>query len=95
MVNLMFIRFVSGEIDGDSLVSAGLFTAAFDLLYDPVLPDDDYFPLRELMDWFNAHVEDSVRVSIESASARTTRDLLVQTNCTRTLIARVGYDSDS
>lgn len=53
----MFIRFVSGEIDEDSLVSAGLFTAAFDLLYDPRLPDDEYYPLRELMDWFNEHLK--------------------------------------
>jgi hypothetical protein len=35
----MFIRFVSGEIDEDSLVSAGLFTAVSDLLCDPVLPE--------------------------------------------------------
>lgn len=53
----MFIRFVSGEIDEDSLVSAGLFSVAGDLLYDPLLPDDEYFPLRELMDWFNEHLK--------------------------------------
>ena len=54
----MFIRFVSAEIDEDSLVSVGLFTAALELLYDPVLPDYDYYPLRELMDWFNEHLKD-------------------------------------
>ena len=53
----MFIRFVSGEIDEDSLVSVGLFTAACDLVYDPALPDDEYYPLRELMDWFNQHLK--------------------------------------
>ena len=53
----MFIRFVSGEIDEDSLVSVGLFIAAGDLLYDPLLPDDEYYPLRELMDWFNEHLK--------------------------------------
>ena len=54
----MFIRFVSAERDEDSLVSVGLFTAALELLYDPVLPDYDYYPLRELMDWFNEHLKD-------------------------------------
>ena len=53
----MFIRFVSTEIDEDSLVSVGIFIAAGDLLYDPLLPDDDYYPLRELMDWFNEHLK--------------------------------------
>ncbi|HKS09394.1 MAG TPA: hypothetical protein VJS13_07585 [Pyrinomonadaceae bacterium] len=53
----MFIRFVTGEIHESSLVSAGLFIAAGDLLYDPLLPDDEYYPLRELMDWFNEHLK--------------------------------------
>jgi hypothetical protein len=52
----MFIRFVSGEIDEDSLVSAGLFTAALDLLYDPLFPYDEYLALRQVMDWFNEHL---------------------------------------
>ena len=52
----MFIRFVSGKIDEDSLVSVGLFTAVFDLMDDPVLPDDEYYALRELLDWFNVHL---------------------------------------
>lgn len=54
----MFIRFVSGEIDAVSLVSVGLFNAAFDLLHDAALPEYEYFPLRELMDWFNEHLKD-------------------------------------
>ncbi|HEV2837001.1 MAG TPA: hypothetical protein VGW58_16915 [Pyrinomonadaceae bacterium] len=53
----MFIRFVSGEIHEDSRVSAGLFTAAFHLLDDPVLPYDDYRVLRGLMDWFNEYLK--------------------------------------
>ena len=53
----MFIRFVSTEMDEDSLVSTGIFLAAGDLLYDPLLPDDEYYPLRELMDWFNEHLK--------------------------------------
>lgn len=64
----MFIRFVSGEIDDDSLVSAGLFTAAFDLLYDPRLPDDEYYPLRELMDWFNEHLKGPYNYRLRAAS---------------------------
>lgn len=57
-MNLMFIRFVSGEIHEDSLVSVGLFTAASYLLNDPVLPDYEYFLLREPMDWFDEYLED-------------------------------------
>jgi hypothetical protein len=48
MVNLMFIRLVSGGIDTDSHVSAGLFCAAFDLLDDAVLTDDDYAALADV-----------------------------------------------
>ena len=63
----MFIRFVSGEIHEDSLVSAGLFIAASDLLYDPLLPEYEYFPLRELMDWFNEHLEDPYEYRLRTA----------------------------
>ena len=55
----MFIRLVSGEIDGDSHVSAGLFTA-FDLLYEPGLRDDEYYVLSDLIDWFNVHMKGPV-----------------------------------
>lgn len=53
----MFIRFVGGEIDEDSHVSAGLFTAAFDLMYEPWLSDQEFYALRDLMDWFNVHLK--------------------------------------
>jgi hypothetical protein len=56
MVNQMFIRFVSGEIDEDSHVAAGLFNAAWDLLDDPVFPCEEYHVLREIMDWFNEYL---------------------------------------
>ena len=64
----MFIRFVSAVIDEDSLVSAGLFCAAVDLLYDPLLPDDEYYPLRELMDWFNEHLKGPYDYRLRSPS---------------------------
>jgi hypothetical protein len=57
MVQVMFIRFVSGEIHERSHVSTGLFTAVFDLMYDPILPYDDYCALRSLMDWFSEYLK--------------------------------------
>ena len=38
-------------------MSAGLFTTAFDLLYDPLLPYDEYWALRDLIDWFNKYLK--------------------------------------
>ena len=67
MVNVMFIRFVSGEIDEDSHVSVGLFTAVFHLMDDPVLPDDDYYVLRELMDWFNVRLKGPFHYRLKAA----------------------------
>lgn len=52
----MFIRFVSGEIDEDSHVSAGLFCAAFKLLDDIVLSDHEYAAVADLMDWFRMNL---------------------------------------
>jgi hypothetical protein len=63
----MFIRFISGEIDEDSLVSAGIFSAAFELLYDPTFPDDEYFALRDVMDWFNAHLKGPFQYQLKAA----------------------------
>ena len=65
-VNRMFIRFVSGEIHDDSLVSAGFFHAACDLLDDPVLPDYERLPLSELMDWFDEHLEDPFKYRLRT-----------------------------
>jgi len=56
--NIMFIRFVTGEVDGDSHVSTGLFTAAFELMYETDdFSDAEYFILRGLMDWFNVNLK--------------------------------------
>ena len=52
----MFIRFVSGEIDEDSHVAAGLFCAASQLRWSEGLPDYDFEALTELKDWFNVHL---------------------------------------
>ena len=38
----MFIRFVSGEIDDDSHLSAGLFCTVHRLLEEEALPDYEY-----------------------------------------------------
>jgi hypothetical protein len=53
----MFIRFVSGQIDERSHVSAGLFCAVCELRYETTLPDYESDRLAELMGWFNCHLE--------------------------------------
>ncbi|HUS10446.1 MAG TPA: hypothetical protein VMZ30_08275 [Pyrinomonadaceae bacterium] len=55
----MFIRFVSGEIDEDSHVLAGLFCAAFKLkmTLDEGLPEYERDALNATMDWFDLHLE--------------------------------------
>ena len=53
----MFIRFVSGEIDEDSRVSAGLFCAALELRWEDGLPQYEIDLLSELRDWFDVHLE--------------------------------------
>ena len=52
----VFIRFVSGEIDEDSHVAAGLFCAASQLRWSEGLPDYEFDALTELKDWFNVHM---------------------------------------
>jgi len=66
----MFIRFVSGALDEDSHVSAGVFCAAFELLDEPWLSDEDYFALRELIDWFNLHLKGPVYYRLRSPSRK-------------------------
>ena len=53
----MFIRFVSGAIDEDSRVSAGLFCAASELRWTDGLPDYEFEALGELRDWFNENLK--------------------------------------
>ena len=52
----MFIRFVSGEIDSSSQLSAGIFCAAYDLLESDGLPWYEFIALVELRQWFNEHM---------------------------------------
>ena len=66
MVNLMFIRFVCGEIDEDSHVAAGLFCAAFDLIHEGELADHDYAELAELMRWFRLHLRGHSSIGLGS-----------------------------
>ena len=56
-VEFMFIRFVSGEVDERSQVTAGLFCAAFQLRWSDGLPDYEFDALAELSDWFNEHMD--------------------------------------
>ena len=53
----MFIRFVSGKIDEDSHVAAGLFCAAAELRSAPALPHYELDALDQLRDWFNVYLE--------------------------------------
>jgi hypothetical protein len=52
----MFIRFVSGEIDDRSHVTAGLFCAASQLRRSGGLPDYEFEALTEMKDWFAVHM---------------------------------------
>jgi len=62
----MFIRFVCGEIDEDSHVSAGLFCAVFNLLDDPTLDDNDYAALADLMGWFGSNLKGPFEYRLKS-----------------------------
>ena len=53
----MFIRFVSGEIDRQAHVSAGLFCAASQLRWTDDLPEYEVEALARTRDWFNVHLE--------------------------------------
>lgn len=53
----MFIRFVSGQIDERSRVSAGLFCAASELRWSDGLPDYEFDAIEELRIWFDNHLD--------------------------------------
>ncbi|MEK6335686.1 MAG: hypothetical protein AABM67_12105 [Acidobacteriota bacterium] len=57
----MFVRFVSEEIDESSHVSAGIFSAAFDLIDELTMPDPDHAELNDLMDWFDLNLRGPFR----------------------------------
>ena len=62
----MFIRFVSGEIDEQSHVAAGLFCAAGDLIDEVPLPDYVYTPLGDLLTWFGKHLAEPFTYRLRS-----------------------------
>ena len=53
----MFIRFISGEVDEDSHVPAGIFCAAWDSIEDRRLHNGEFHALRDLLGWFNEHLK--------------------------------------
>lgn len=53
----MFIRFVSGEIDDDSHLSAGLFRTVYRLMDEVTLPEYEYLALLEALRWFGLHLQ--------------------------------------
>ncbi len=57
----MFIRFITGQIDDESLREAGVFQAAYRLRNKVHLPDDEKARLRELLKWFDSHLEEPTR----------------------------------
>ena len=63
----MFIRFVTGEIDENSHVSAGLFRATEKLLDQAWLPDYEYEALMEPIYWFRRYLADPFDYRLEPA----------------------------
>ena len=63
---LMFIRFVSEEIDEVSLVSAGIFGVAFDLIDELSVPDHDHAELAGLIRWFNLNLKGPFEYRLKS-----------------------------
>ena len=59
----MFLRFVVYEIDWESRVTSGIFTAAYRLYYADSLPDYEDERLARLLSWFNSHLETPTRFS--------------------------------
>jgi hypothetical protein len=53
---VMFIRFISGQVDERSHLAAGLFCAVSELRWSEGLPDYEFDAITELRDWFNAHL---------------------------------------
>ena len=64
----MFIRFVCGEIDDDSHLSAGLFCAVEKLLGEVILPDYEYVALMEPLRWFGRHLKVPFDYRLEPSS---------------------------
>lgn len=59
----MFIRFICAEVDRDSQVRAGIFTAAGRLRDSEGLPDYEFDALMSLAEWFNENLDKPTRFS--------------------------------
>ncbi len=57
----MFIRFVSGAINEDSRVAAGLFCAVEQILSSGDLPRYEADAINALEDWFEVHLESPLK----------------------------------
>ena len=55
--DVVFIRFICGEVDEDSHVRAGLFRAAYELWESDWLPEYELDAIEELEHWFCAHMK--------------------------------------
>jgi hypothetical protein len=52
----MYLRFVTTRIDSDSHKPKGVFVASYELLDSGSLTRDEWKQVREILDWFNAHL---------------------------------------
>jgi len=57
----MFLRFVTGEVDGESHQALGVFQAAYRLRDAGLLSDDEEDHLEEIREWFNENLEKPTR----------------------------------
>jgi hypothetical protein len=52
----MFLRFVTTRMDKDSRRAQGVLVASYSLFDSGTLSSDEWKRLREILDWFNAHL---------------------------------------
>jgi hypothetical protein len=57
----MYIRFITAEIDPESLRAAGVLGAAYRLRDNGRVPDHEKAKLRELLKWFDTYLEEPSR----------------------------------
>jgi hypothetical protein len=55
-MSVVFLRFVTTRIDEDSHRPQGVLVASYSLLDSGILSSDEWKRLREILDWFNAHL---------------------------------------
>jgi hypothetical protein len=57
----MFLRFVTGEVHGESHQELGVFQAAYRLRDKGMLSDEEEAILQEIRDWFNKNLDKPTR----------------------------------